>query len=118
MKTVRKRFGPGRVLTCTGRRACDGLEVELQIEERGSLQVVVEARVLELHDINVAERRAEREVAWFLKRCTTLIEAEGLTLIDKEDVYYIPSDRVVIGKVRYQQFCTPSPQWGPFSTGR
>ena len=118
MKAVRKRFGPGCVLTGSGRRACDGVEVELDLQEVDGQLVAVEARLLEVHDINAAERRAEREVAWFLKRCTTMMATEGLTLFDKENVFYIPPDKVVIKKVRYQQFCTPPMQWGPFSTGR
>ncbi len=116
MKQVRERFGPERVLTGLGRRACDGAVVELTVDEDGR---VAQARVLELHDINTSERRPEHEVAWFLRRCAALIAAEGLTLIGEQDVvYYIPADRVVIDKLRFQQFCTPATERGPFLHGR
>ena len=118
MKTVRKRFGPGCVLTGCGRRACDGVEVELDLREFDGQVMAMEVRLLEVHDIKPAEQRCEREVAFFLKRCTSLMAAEGLTLFDQENVFYVPPQRVVIEKVRYQQFCTPPQMWGPFSTGR
>lgn len=120
MSVVRKKYGPERVWTGTGRRACDGAVVELVYDEQDDEgnPVLTLVRVLELHDINVAERHAEREVAWFLKRCAAQIEAEGLTLIDEEDVHYIPPERLEIGRIRFQQFCTPTNEWGPFSSGR
>jgi len=118
VQPIKKRFGPNRVLTGTGRRACDGLEVELQFKSNDGQVSLTGVRILEVHDINSAEKRAEREVAWFLKKCIGLIKAEGLTLIDNEQVYYVTADQVVVGKIRYQQFCTPSTRWGPFSTGR
>ena len=118
MQSVRKRFGPDRVLTGTGRRACDGLEVELNLESQGGQVSLKTVKILEVHDINSAEKRAEREVAWFLKKCVGLIKSEGLTLIDKEEIYYVPPDQIVVEKIRYQQFCTPPTRWGPFSTRR
>lgn len=113
----KQRFGPGCVMTGTGRRACDGIVVELVLDE--SEQEVLRAVVLEVHDINVASRHVEREVAWFLKRCATRIEAEGLTLIDqKQQIYYVSPNRLELGAIRFQQFCMPSGDWGPFSSGR
>lgn len=109
------RFGPEKILTGWGRRVCDGAVIELtQLEEEGSTRIIA-AKVRELHDINIAGRRAEREIAWFLKRGLALIEKEGLTLIMEEDVYYVPPHAIEHEGIRYRQFCTPAHNRGPFS---
>ena len=115
MTWTRIRFGPGQVWTGTGRRTCDGVVVELAEDAKGQ---AVKARVVELHDINIAERHVEREVAWYLKRCARQIDEEGLTLLTKEGVLYLASDQVEVGKVRFQQFCTPVSERGPFFGGQ
>lgn len=109
------RPGPEQIFTGLGRRACDGavVEVDFELEEDGQEQAVA-ARLLELHDLNIAERRSEREVAWFLKRCLGRIREEGLTLIIDQKVHYFSPSQVTVEQIRYRQFCTPSTEAGPF----
>ncbi len=118
------RLGPEQVLTGYGRRACDGAVLELSFadprdnpdegEPVMSQETLRRAHLLELHDLNIAEHRAEREVAWFLKRCLVQIQQEGLTLIVEGDVYYLSPEQIDTSGVRYRQFCTPMTESGPF----
>jgi hypothetical protein len=107
------RLGPEQVFTGLGRRACDGAVLELDFSPNNPEPTL--ARLLELHDLNLAERRAEREVAWFLKRCLARILEEGLTLIVEKDVFYLAPNQIEASQVRYRQFCTPPSEPGPFS---
>ncbi len=103
MTPLKARFGPGCVLTGEGRRACDGVVVEMVLSGSGKEQRVEKLRLLEVHDINIAERHVEREVAWFLRRCAALIQQEGLTIIGQEEqIFYVPPERIEIGKIRFQ----------------
>jgi hypothetical protein len=109
------RPGPEQIFTGLGRRACDGAVLEVDFEQDGEEpEVAVKARLIELHDLNIAERRSEREVAWFLKRCLSRIRQEGLTLIIDQQVHYLPPEHIEVEQIRYRQFCTPPTEAGPF----
>ena len=82
--------------------------------ENGDDITVESARLLEVHDIGSVGLKAERETAWFLKRCVLAIEAEGLLLIVDDDVYTIPPDKLDTSDVAYQQYLSPSENAGPF----
>ena len=109
------RLGPGNILTGWCRRACDGAVVELQMVSAGRDLVVEKAILLEIHDINLVDHHTERETAWFLKRCVSTIEQEGLTLIIRGDVYTITPDKIDTSQTRYQQFLSPGHSSGPFN---
>lgn len=108
------RLGPGFVYTGWCRAACDGAAVELTYVERDGAVIVEKAKLLEVHDIGTVGLKAERETAWFLKRCVTAIQAEGLLLIVDGEVFTIPPDRVDTSNVAYQQYLSPAESSGPF----
>ena len=108
------RLGPGHVYTGWCRTACDGVAIELTVVESGEVITIEAARLLEVHDIGTVGMKAERETAWFLKRCVAAIEAEGLLLIVDDEVYTIPPDKLDTSDVAYQQYLSPGESAGPF----
>ncbi len=110
----RIRFGPGQIFTGWGKRGPDGLVADLLFRGKEPTLSIQKAKILELHDINIAERHAGREVAWYLKRSLALLQAEGVLLLHKGELYFVPPERLDAQGVRYQQFFSPSNTRGPF----
>ena len=88
--------------------------MELSLVHDGDDVNVESVRLLEVHDIGSVGLKAERETAWFLKRCVVAIETEGLLLIVDGEVFTIPPNDVDTKGVAYQQYLSPSESAGPF----
>ena len=88
--------------------------MELTVLEDGDNVTVEGVRLLEVHDIGTVGLKAERETAWFLKRCVVAIETVGLLLIVDDEVYTIPPNDVDTSSVAYQQYLSPAQTAGPF----
>ena len=112
LRTV--RLGPGQIYTGWCRRACDGAVVELAFRQSDEGMVVAAVKLREVHDIGVVGMKADRETAWFLKRCVAAIKQEGLLIILDGEVHTVAPDRVDLSSIAYQQYLSPNETAGPF----
>lgn len=106
------RLGPGQIYTGWCRRACDGAVVELLVRDADG--VIDAVKVREVHDIGVVGLKADRETAWYLKRCVAAMAQEGLLLIVDGEVHTVSPDRVDLTEIAYQQYLSPNESAGPF----
>lgn len=114
MTTKTLQLDPGEVLTGWGRRACDGALVEVDTRTLDGREELIRARIVELHDVGVADQRTPQDVALFLRRCLGQIEREGLTLIVAGEVHYLSPAWVSVQQAKLRQLCTAPERPGPF----
>ncbi len=107
---------PGSLFTGLREYACDGAVLEARIEGTADEPRVSACRILELHDVNVGQRRTRHDVGAFLRRCLRRIKQDGLIVVLDRQVISIPADRISVDKIRFQQFCSRSRAEGPFSS--
>lgn len=114
--TQRVHVPPGSLYTGLRQYACDGAVLEMRIEGTPEQPRVMACQILELHDINVGQRRTRQDVGAFLRRCLKRIQCDGLIVVMGPQVLAIPADRVSVDKIRFQQFCSKSQTEGPFTS--
>ena len=107
---------PGSLYTGLREYACDGAVLEARIEGSRESPRVSSCRILELHDVNVGQRRTRHDVGAFLRRCLRRIKQDGLIVVMGPQVLSIPAERISVDKIRFQQFCSRSAADGPFSS--
>lgn len=106
---------PGELYTGLREYACDGAVLEARVEGTVEHPRVSSCRILELHDLNVGQRRTRHDVGGFLRRCLQRIRHDGLIVIRDEQVLSIPPERISVDKIRFQQYCSKSRAEGPFT---
>ena len=114
--TQRIHVPPGGLYTGLREYACDGAVLEARIEGSAEHPRVTFCRILELHDVNVGQRRTRHDVGAFLRRCLQRIKRDGLIVIKDEQVLSIPADRISAGNIRFQQYCSSGRAEGPFTS--
>ena len=114
--TQRIHVPPGGLYTGLREYACDGAVLELRVEGSRDHPRVSQCRIVELHDVNVGQRRTRHDVGAFLRRCLQRIKRDGLIVIKDQQVVSIPADRISAEGIRFQQYCSSSRADGPFSS--
>lgn len=114
--TQRVHVPPGSLFTGLREYACDGAVLEVKVAGTVSQPRVITCRVVELHDVNVGQRRTRHDVGAFLRRCLERIKEDGLVVVLGEQVISVPAARIEVDKIRFQQFCSRSEAEGPFSS--
>jgi hypothetical protein len=112
------RVPPGSLYTGKREYACDGAILEAIVEGTRKAPHVVQCEILELHDFHVGPRRTSHDVGAFLRRCLRRLRSEGMILVFDEQILAVPADRIVVQKLRFQQFCSRSLSEGPFSSSQ
>lgn len=107
---------PGSLYTGLREYACDGALIEAMVEGTKAEPRIVSCQILELHDINVGQRRSSHDVGAFLRRCLRRIRQDGLILVFDRQVVTVAPDRITVQKIRFQQFCSQSYSDGPFTS--
>lgn len=107
---------PGSLYTGLREYACDGAVLKALVEGTPQEPRVVSCQILELHDLNVGQRRTSHDVGAFLRRCLRRIKKQGLILVLDEQIVSISADRISVQKIRFQQFCSRGQTTGPFSS--
>lgn len=115
-RTQKIHVSPGELYTGLREYACDGAVLEARIGGTVDHPRVQSCRILELHDLNVGQRRTRHDVGGFLRRCLQRIRRDGLIVVRGPQVLTIPPDRISVEKIRFQQFCSKSRAEGPFSS--
>ncbi len=102
----------------TGKRqyACDGALIEAIVEGTAEDPHVVQCEILELHDFHVGPRRTSHDVGAFLRRCLRRIRTDGMILVFDDQIIAIPAEKIVVQKLRFQQFCARTQTEGPFTS--
>lgn len=107
---------PGGLYTGLREYACDGALLEMRVEGTRDQPRVTSCQILELHDVNVGQRRTRHDVGAFLRRCLRRIKKDGLILLLDGQVLTIPAARITVDKIRFQQFCSQGRAEGPFTS--
>ncbi|RAL20798.1 hypothetical protein DL240_15910 [Lujinxingia litoralis] len=107
---------PGGVYTGLREYACDGAVVRALIGGSTEEPRLEGCEVLELHDLNVGQRRTRHDVGAFLRRCLRRLRQDGMILVVDGVVLSIPGDRIEVKRVRFQQFCSRAQALGPFTS--
>ena len=110
------RVPRGGLYTGVREYACDAALLEVVVEGTREHPRVARCRILELHDLNVGQRRTRHDVGAFLRRCLKRIEADGLIVVIEPQVLSIPPQRITVDKIRFQQFCSRGRADGPFTS--
>ncbi len=107
---------PGELYTGLREYACDGAVLQARVEGTVEHPRVTRCQVLELHDLNLGQRRTRYDVGGFLRRCLQRIRQDGLIVVRRPQVLTIPPERIEVGKVRFQQYCSAGRAEGPFTS--
>lgn len=107
---------PGQLYTGLRQYACDGAVLEALVEGTTEQPRISSCRIVELHDINVGQRKTRHDVGAYLRRCLQRVNEEGLIVVRPPQVISIPAQRISVGDIRFQQFCSPGRTDGPFSS--
>ncbi|RDV37777.1 hypothetical protein DV096_11695 [Bradymonadaceae bacterium TMQ3] len=107
---------PGGVFTGLREYACDGAVVRARVGGSAEEPRLETCEILELHDLNVGQRRTRHDVGAFLRRCLRRLQRDGLILVLGEQVLTIPGDQIEVNRVRFQQFCSRAQASGPFTS--
>ena len=108
---------PGSLYTGLREYACDGAVLKARVEGTRDQPRVSSCQILELHDVNVGQRRTRHDVGSFLRRCLRRIKQDGLIVVMDGQVLTIPAERISVEKIRFQQFCSQAEAAGPFTSG-
>lgn len=116
-RRARVVLGPGQLMTGTHRHACDGAVVALTWERVGRTdERPVEARIEQLHDLNVGRHRTVVETREHLRRCLRLLLREGLVVHVDGETWLIPADRVsATSQLKLHVFHRSDRASGPFA---
>jgi hypothetical protein len=106
---------PGSLFTGTMAYACDGAILEAQVDGTLEEPTIASCQILELHDLAYGRRRSRQDVGAFLRRCLKRLQAEGMVIVLGGQILAVPAERIVVDKVRFQQYCSRSDDEGPFS---
>ncbi len=115
--TLRLHIGPGSLWTGRRRSSADAALVRLVIAENDGGRKPMSAVIEQLHDLNVARHRSDREAREHLQRCAAQLAEEGLIFEFDGEWHRLAADRVrVARKMTMHLFHSVEGGRGPFAS--
>lgn len=107
---------PGAVWTAKGHFAVDALRLRLQWNGTHEVQpAVVSASIIEVHELNVLDRRHRSEMRFAVRRALVALLREGLCFFWRDQVYTVRPGRLRIDPgLRFRLYVLDDAQPGPF----